>query len=97
MSEFETYLQQWFTPEFARRVITDLNLTCKNDILKIEGSQIDTLNWLDGQKRIFKRIRETLTQEFNGSKNWAKTIAGKDKGSRVGDVSVLLRRMQELN
>jgi hypothetical protein len=45
----------------------------------------------------YQTIWNAYQQQFNGSKNWAKTFAERDKASRGGNVSVLLHRIQELN
>ncbi len=44
-----------------------------------------------------QRVWDAYQQQFNGSKNWAKTEAERDKASRGGGVAALLHRMQELN
>jgi hypothetical protein len=45
----------------------------------------------------YQTIWNAYQQQFNGSKNWSRMFVDRDKVIRVGDVSVLLHRMQELN
>ena len=61
--ESTAYLMEWFTRELARRFSDELALTVKNGIADVQDSQIDSLDMMDGQKRVFRRIRDNLVRE----------------------------------
>jgi hypothetical protein len=73
------YWMQTFTEEIAEKISVDLHLCELVDILDVEDSDIDGLDWLSPHKRLLKKRRDDLRKRHLKGMLWWPTVLGRNR------------------